>query len=153
MRKPLLILGAAVLLATQAFASYWVVLRDGSKYEVKQKPAVVGGKAVLNLVSGSTFQVDAAQIDPAKSEEATRLGGGNLIASELQAPAAPKQTTSQLGAAIRLRKQPQQQVAQTTPTPVAQSAATAPPPIANGAGAVSVEILQQCERAYANVGI
>lgn len=151
MRKPLFILGAAVLFASQAFASYWVVLRDGTKYEVKQKPAVVNGKAVLNLVNGTTFQVDPNQIDPVKSEETTRLGGGKLIATEIAAPAAPKQETSSLGAAIKLRKQQQAAAAPVQAAPA--NANPAPPPVASSSGAVGIDVLQKFERAYENVGI
>jgi hypothetical protein len=153
MRKSLLLIGVALLFATQAFASYWVVLKDGTKYEVKSKPVITNGKAVLVLVSGATLQVEANQIDAARSDEVTKLGGGSSFGTELPS-AQPKQQTSSLGAAIKLRKQQQQQAAQNAPTPlpINTAAPAAPPPI-SGSGSLGGDVIEKFERAFENVGI
>src|ERR1041385_4065679 len=81
MKKILLLLAAALLVSPQLFA-YWVVLKDGSKYDAVDKPVITGNKATVKLKSGQTIVVAAAQIDAANSEEVTRLGGGQLLGVE-----------------------------------------------------------------------
>ena len=119
MKKILLLLAAAILVCPQLFA-YWVVLKDGTRYEAVDKPTVVSGKATIKLKNGQTISVDASAIDVAKSDEVTRLGGGTLIGVELQR-AQPQKQQSSLGSQIKLRR-PEQQ-------PAAAPAATAPPPV------------------------
>lgn len=145
MRKALAIVVVAFLVSMPAMAAYWVVLKDGTKYQAKQKWTVVSGKAVIQLQNGSTITVDPASIDVAKSEEATRLGGGKVLAVEEQD--APMRTQSSLGTAVKLRKLQQQQQAQEAAT-----ATTAPVPTP-GAGSLSNEVIDKFARAYENVGI
>src|SRR5438067_496742 len=96
MKKSLVLFAAAAFLAAHAFAaSYWVVLRDGTRYQAKAKPTINGTRATIQMESGGTAVVDASQIDPAKSEEMTRLGGGQVLALE--------RTTSGTTAACRAR--------------------------------------------------
>src|SRR5712692_4869013 len=103
MKKALTMFGLTALLATQVFAaSYWVVLKDGARYEAKGKPTVTAGKASITLTNGQVIQVDASAIDNAKSEEMTRLGGATNLTVEHQPVAAPKQKAS-LGSQIRIR--------------------------------------------------
>jgi hypothetical protein len=138
-------LAAVVAIPTFA-ASYWVVLKDGTRYEAKARWTVVNGKAVLNLVNGSVLNLDANAINVAKSEEMTRLGGGDLFGVE-QIPATSTTKTSNLGTTIKLRKLPPSQAA---------TAATAPAeatiPIAAGT-LLGMDVLSKFERAYENVGI
>lgn len=118
MKKSVVLFAAAAFVAAHAFASgYWVVLKDGTRYHAKAKPTINGNRATIMMQSGSTLVVDAAQIDPAKSDEVTRLGGGEVLAVE-QTPAggAASQQVSPLGSQIRLRKlTPQPQAAPTQP--------------------------------------
>ena len=144
MRKWLIMFGAAALLAAPAFATYYVVLKDGSRYIAKAKWVVVNGKAVIALTNGSTIAIDPSVIDVPKSEETTRYGGAEVLAVEGAAQKAQPQQSS-LGSAIRLRKLPSQQPA----------ASTAPPPIVlTGKGPLlSAEVVEKFERAYENVGV
>ncbi len=133
--------------AIPAFAaSYWVVLKDGTRYEAKTKWTVVNGKAMLNLVSGSVLALDPNSINVTKSEEMTRLGGGSLFGVE-QIPVTSTTKTSQLGTSIKLRKLPPAQAATTAVAPV-----EAPTPIAPGT-LLGTDVLSKFERAYENVGI
>ena len=143
MRKLLTILGA-LLISTQAFATYFVVLKDGTQYRARAKWTLSGGKAIIQLEGGSTLAIDPSSIDVAKSEETTKLGGGSVLAQEqAQAPAAQQKST--LGSAIKLRKL-DQPAATTAP-------AAAPAPVIPTSGALSSDVLNNFERAYENVGI
>ena len=144
MRKPLVVFAVVLLLSAPAFATYYVVMKDGSRYLAKSKWTVVNGKAIVHLENGSTISLDPSGIDAPKSEEMTRMGGASVLAVG-QAPtnSAPKQ--SSLGSAIRLRKLPgQQQPAVTSTVPVQ---ARPSGPLLGG------EVLEKFERAYENVGI
>ncbi len=151
MKKSLLLIAIVSLFAANAFAaSYWVVLRDGSRYECKQKWTVHDGKAWFTTVGGQTFAVDPVQIDPAKSDEATKFNGAQVFA--LGGPNVPATTTvpqQGLGAQIKLRKTPT--VAPTPPPPA--TSPSAPPPVGQTNGELGVEVIQKFERAYENVGI
>jgi hypothetical protein len=150
MRKSLTIIGAALLLSTQAFATYFVVLKDGTQYRAKAKWTVKDGRAIIQLESGQSMAIDPNSIDVAKSEEATRYGGGSVLAVEqTQTVAKPQQST--LGSAIKLRKLPS-----ADQTAGAQPSTPAPaiPLIAPASGAaLGNEVLSKFEQAYENVGI
>lgn len=156
MRKALITLAAALLLSTNAFATYWVIMKDGSKYKAKAKWTVVNGKAMIQLETGSTISVDPSAIDVAKSEEATRLGGGTVLAQET-APEAPQKQQSSLGSAIKLRKLQQQQQqkeqAATAPTPAPPPLPVPAPASTAGGGSMSNEVMDKFSRAYENIGI
>jgi hypothetical protein len=145
MRKLLVTLAGVFLLSTQAFATYYVVLKDGTQYKAKQKWTVMNGKAMVQLENGQTLQLDPNAIDVAKSEEATKYGGGSVIAQEqTQTAATSKPAQSTLGGAFKLRKLPGEQAATTT----------APPPVAPITGpVVPQDVLSKFEQAYENVGI
>jgi hypothetical protein len=151
MKKPLLLVAIVSLFAANAFAaSYWVVTKDGSRYECKQKWTIHDGKAWFTTVAGQTFAVDPTQIDPAKSEEATKYNGAQVF--NIAGPGVPATTTAPqqgLGSQIKLRK------------PV-ETPAVAPPPTTTGSGQAAIgqssgelsgEVLQKFDRAYENVGI
>jgi hypothetical protein len=144
MRKSLITLGAALLLSTQLFATYYVVLKDGTQYRAKAKWTVVNGKAIVALENGQTLQLDPNAIDAAKSEEATKFGGGSVLAQQQAQSASGKQEKSNLGAAFKLRKLPGDQSATTTNTPA---------PVAISGPVISNEVLNKFENAYENVGI
>ena len=62
MRKTLTIVGAALLLSTQAFATYFVVLKDGTQYRAKAKWIVKDGRAIIQLESGQSMAIDPNSI-------------------------------------------------------------------------------------------
>src|SRR5262249_7916868 len=141
MKKILLLLAIAIFVSPQLFA-YWVVLKDGTKYETVDKPTVANGKATVKLKNGQVIQVAADAIDVAKSEEVTRLGGGTLIGVELQRPQ-PQQKQSSLGSQIRLRRPEQMQPA--------APAIAAPAPVTGPL--LGADVIEKFERAYENVGV
>jgi len=149
MKKALSLLALMALVAVPSFARYIVVLKDGTRYVAKAKPTVVNGKAIVQLESGGSLQLDPAEIDVARSEQLTKIGiaGATVIEDNRQAaaPAAPKQQT--LGDQIKLRapRQPQA-TAPATPT------TSAPAPI-SGAGKMSDEVIEKFDRAFENIGI
>jgi hypothetical protein len=150
MKKRLIVAILAVAVAFPIFAaSYWVVLKDGTRYEAKSKWTVVNGKAVINLVNGSILSLDPNSINAAKSEEMTRLGGGSLFGVE-QMPVQSTAKASQLGSAIRLRKLPPSQPE--APAPAASAPAGVLPTVSAGPGLGS-DVISKFERAYENVGI
>jgi len=150
MKKSLTLFTFAVLCATQSFASYIVVLKDGTRYEAKAKWTVVNGKALVQLAHGQSLQLDPALIDVAKSEQVTRIGLANANVVDLNADlsgastAAPQQT---LGA-IKLRRQA---VEPAPAAPAKPAPATAPSP--GGPGEIPSMVLDKFERAFENVGI
>ena len=143
MRKLLILLGT-LLVSTQAFATYYIVLKDGSQLRARQKWTIVNGKAIVQLEGGGTMALDPNSIDAAKSEETTKMGGGEVLAVE-QTSTAPVGQKSGLGGAFKLRKLPTD--AQSTP-----ATNTAPLPTPTGP-VLSSEVLNKFERAYENVGI
>jgi hypothetical protein len=145
MKKILMLSAVLTFVSSQLFA-YWVVLKDGTKYETTAKPSIVGGKATFTLRNGMIVQVPAEAIDAAKSEEATRLGGGTVLATE-QAPVAVTKAPSSLGSQIRLRRQ--QQAAAAASAGAAPAVTPPPAPVALLGG----DVLANFERAYENVGI
>src|SRR5437867_4880989 len=100
MKKTLLLLAFLLLVSPQLFA-YWVVLKDGTRYEAVSKPVISGGKATVTLKTGQVIQVAAEAIDVPKSEEVTRLGGGSLLGVE-QMPVPSRTKASSLGSQIKL---------------------------------------------------
>ena len=147
MKKTLILAALAVLAATQLFAaSYWVVMKDGSRYEARAKWTIVNGQAKMTLTNGNVLTLDPAAIDVAKSEEMTRLGGGQLFGVEQRS--APLSKASEIGSAIRLRKLPPSQAA----SPAVATAATETVAIALGAG-LDAGVISKFERAFEDVGI
>jgi len=146
MKKTMIVAALAVLAATQLLAaSYWVVMRDGTRYEARAKWTIVNGKATMTLTNGNLITLDPAAIDVAKSEETTRLGGGQLFGVEQRAT--PTSKASEIGSAIRLRTLPPSQAA-APGVPIA----TETVPIAPGAG-LDPSVLSKFERAFEDVGI
>lgn len=152
MKKVLPLLALACLVAIPAFAKYIVVLKDGTRYVAKAKPTVTNGKAIVQLETGGSLQVDPNDIDVAKSEQLTKIGMASATVIEDNRTAAtgpaPKQQT--LGDQIKLRapRGPQQAPAQ---APSSSSKSTVAP--ITGAGKISDEVIEKFDRAYENVGI
>jgi hypothetical protein len=146
MKKTLILAALAVLTVTQLVAaSYWVVMKDGTRYEARAKWTIVSGKARMTLTNGSVLALDPSAIDVAKSEEVTRLGGGELLGVE-QRPA-PTSKASEIGSAIRLRK-----LTPTQPAAAAQPVATETVPIAPGSG-LGQNVISKFERGFEDIGI
>jgi len=155
MKKALTLFVFAVLFSANAFATYVVVMKDGTRYNAKTKWTVKNGKAIILLENGQSLQVDPAFIDVPKSEELTKLGitTAGFVDLNTKMPSAqqPKQqptSTSSLGSTIKLRTPAQQKAAAAQ-----QQAAPPPPPIASGSGAVSPAVIDKFERAYDNMSI
>ena len=147
MRKLLVVL-AALFVSTQAFATYYIVLKDGTQIRARQKWTVSGGKAVVQLEGGGTMTLDPSAIDVAKSEETTKMGGASVFTSTDTAGNVPQpQAQSSLGGAYKLKKLPTDASQNTAP-----ATNTAPIPTPSGPQ-LSSEVLNNFERAYENVGI
>jgi hypothetical protein len=146
MNKRLIALTLAVLSATQLFAaSYWVVMKDGSRYEARAKWTVVNGKATMTLTNGNVVTLDPSAIDVAKSEEMTRLGGGQLFGVEQRPATLSRQ--SEIGSAIRLRKLPPSQAAAPAPVAATETVAISP------GTALGANVINKFERAFEDIGI
>jgi hypothetical protein len=150
MKKTLTLFALVSLISVQAFATYWVVLRDGTKYKAKAKPVVTNGKALVMLESGSSLQLDVSLIDFPKSDQQTKLDLGNATAfgEAAPAPAPAKPAGPSLGSTIKLRKLPSQQA----PSPADTAPAVNAPVVASGP-AMSNEVIEKFVRAFENVGI
>ena len=149
MKKILTLSAFAVLLTSQAFATYVVVMKDGSRYKAKSKWTLQKGKAIIQLENGQTMQVDPKDIDAAKSDEVTKLGLGdvNVLAVEQPAPTAATPRGTSLGEAVRRNKQ----AAASTPLVVAPPATdTAPKPAESR---LNARLRDNFERAYDNIGV
>lgn len=157
MRKTFMLAATALLVASQSFASYIVVLKDGTKYTAKAKWTIVNGKAIVKLENGSTMQLDPALIDAAKSEQVTKLGLGDVNIIGQEQAAAPQQATPapSLGSQIKLRNPGAPAPAAPAPKPAAPKASTSPAPAApvTSPGNMDQEVLDKFERAFENVGI
>lgn len=157
MKKTLLFVALTSLFAVQSFGRYIVVLKNGTQYAAKAKPAIVNGKALIQLENGQSMSVDPSLIDGPRSEQATKHGMSNASVIDLNtnsapAPVAPKQPS--LGDTIRLRPRPAPQTVQeesstpkTTPNPTAPSAVTTVP------GQLGLDVIEKFERAFDNIGI
>lgn len=150
MKKTFALAVLVTLFAVPSFATYVVVLKNGTRYSAKEKWTVVNGKALVKLENGQTLQLDPALIDVPKSEQATQMGLTNASVLDLN-PNMPQSTPQQkkptLGTAIKLRpKSDEPQSSTKTATPAAA-------PIAVQAGSTSAQVIEKFQRAYENDGI
>jgi len=155
MRKALPIVALTSLLAASAFASYTIVLKDGTRYVAKSKWTVTNGKALITLESGQTLQLDPNLIDAAQSEKLTNLGIRdatiiNLNPVQSSNPASTRPAQPSLGTNVHLRNLPGETPApKATPTPSSANA----PAVALKAGAVPDMAIEKFKVAFENVGI
>ena len=149
MKKILTLAAVSVMLCANAFATYIVVLKNGTTYKAKAKWTVVNGKALIALESGQTMQLDPLLIDEARSEAQTHSNFGDArvlaVETDTAATAARPQQPS-LGAAIRLRKPGSNTPAPSTPAPVAVASSAS-------AGNLGQDIIEKFAKAYENVGL
>ncbi|HKO56874.1 MAG TPA: hypothetical protein VJ276_13450 [Thermoanaerobaculia bacterium] len=147
MRKISAIAAFFLLFAAQAFATYNVVLKNGTQYVAQAKWTVNGTKARFRTVNtNQLIEVNVSEIDEAKSEQMTKLGLGDAKLIDLQ-PNLPAVTSSQpksntLGSQIHLKKPAEAPRAPNTPAA----------PVYSGP-VLSDDVLQRFSRAYENVGI
>ncbi len=159
MKKALAALALTAFVTLPSFATYIVVLKDGTRYIAKSKWTVVNGKAIIKLESGQSMQVDPSLIDVPKSEQLTKIGMANANLIDLDTNATPATTTNKapqpsLGSQFRLRKLPaegQQQPVETAPAK--NTASATPPPVATRPGTMPNEVIDKFERAMENVGV
>lgn len=71
------------LVATNSFAVYVVVLKDGTRYRARDRWTIVSGKAMIVLESGTTLQIDPSMIDGAatQSANASQYGDARVLAT------------------------------------------------------------------------
>ena len=148
MKKSLVLCIFAALLSANAFATYIVVMKDGTRYNAKQKWTVVNGKAIIVLENGQSLQVDPSFINVPQSEQLTKLGitsAGIIDLSTNQPPATTAPKTSSLGSSIKLRTPAQQKAAAQQ-----QASSTPSAPVTGG---LSPLVMETFERAYEEVKI
>jgi len=150
MKKALTLFALTIFVALPSFATYIVVLKDGTRYAAKAKWTVTKGKALVLLENGQSLQLDPSLIDVARSEALTKMGAGasaNIIdlntnsTPAQQTPSAPEPT---LGDQIKLRRNQPQQPAPAAPITPAPS---------SKAGLLSPQVLEKFDRAFENIGI
>lgn len=152
MKRIVLLALAVALAASQAFASYIVVLKNGTQYKAKKKWTMQGGKAMIELENGQVLQLDPALIDEARSEQTTKLGLGDAKIIDLN-PNLPQQNTApkqpSLGDVIKLR----QPGGKPTQEPTAPAAPTSAPTPSSSAALLPSNVMDKFDRAYENVGM
>jgi hypothetical protein len=156
MKKSLTLLAFAMLLSTQAFAAYTIVLKDGTRYNAKMKWSIQNGKALVTLESGSTMTINPNEIDVAKTDEVNNLGMGNVnvLGQEQPAQSNSAKQAPTLGQMVKMRRQ--QQALPPTPAPTTTAhaptgmAPAVPSPVADQ---LDPRLKDTFERAYENVGI
>lgn len=95
---PALVTVIALLLAAP-LAAYTIYLKDGRTLNVKSKPRIVDGRALVTLLNGTEAALDPAQIDQKKTEEMNKknLGAAVIIdqGASRQQPTPPPQQQSE----------------------------------------------------------
>jgi hypothetical protein len=160
MKKASILVAFALIFATQAFATYVVVLKDGTRYNAKAKWTVVNGKAIVYLENGQSLQLDPSLIDVPRSEQATRMGLTNASLIDLEtnmAPVEAKPKAPSLGSQVTLRL-PQAGGGRAATAPPAATrrpdpTATTVPAVATTPGDLPIDVLNKFELAYENTGI
>ncbi|HVS32696.1 MAG TPA: hypothetical protein VMS98_14730 [Thermoanaerobaculia bacterium] len=152
MKKTAVSFALAALFATQAFAAYVVVLKDGTRYNAKTKWVTTGTKARITLQNGQVLLVNVSDIDVAKSEELSKLGLGDVHIIEQGQPAAPApQQQPSLGDSVRLRPRGEfggASAATSTARPAGTADSTAPV-----SDQLDARLKSTFSRAYENIGI
>jgi hypothetical protein len=155
MKKTLTLFAFLSLLAGHAFATYIVVLKDGTKMKAKTKWTVRDGKALITLENGQTMLLSMAEIDVAKSEQVTKSGMGDANVLSLDAQQQGSQPQPQpkgdnsLGAQVRAMRPRAPMTATGTPTTSVPASTPATPVIDQ----LDPTLKDKFERAFENVGI
>ncbi len=150
MKKTFALALGLLICSSSAFATYIVVLRDGTRYKAKSKWVVQNGKALVPLENGTTLAIDPSLID-VKQTDATNLLGldsNTRILATSSAPAS-KQQAAGLGS-MSLKKTPETAPAAGRKAPAGQPA----PQSASGPAAdIRGEVLDRFVAAYENVNL
>jgi hypothetical protein len=88
----LLALLLATVLATPA-AAYTIYFKDGRTLNIKGKPRIANGRAVVTLLNGTQASIDPAQIDDKKTEEMNKRDLGAAVILD-QGTTPPQQATA-----------------------------------------------------------
>lgn len=150
MKKTLTLAAVVALFAVPSFARYIVVLKNGTSYVAKEKWTVVNGKAIVKLETGQSLQLDPALIDPARSEQLTKVGMSGVSVVDLDPVAPPPSNAPRQPSigAIRLRPKAE------TPKPATSAGTPASAPaLSVPAGSLTSQVLDKFRRAYENDGI
>lgn len=152
MKRILLLAAALLMVATSSFATYMIVLKDGTRYRAKQKWTINGKLAVARLESGELIQFDSSLIDHEATDEANRLGYGDamVISTGTTTSSAPKKAAAKpLGSVTSLRKLPAGTSRDATADTPGKSDANEPagPPL------IGKQSVRMFSKAYDNVGI
>lgn len=146
MLKKLLAFSAVLILVPSlAFASYTVVLKDGTRYRAKEKWRLSGGKAIVTLENGTSLSLDPKLIDEKESERVSKAdyGGAKVIPTAQQQTTQKKPQQSTLGSVTTLRRpetaSESKSPAQSGPTP--------------GHTNLSNDVLMRFQQAYENIGL
>lgn len=159
MKKLHILLTVVLLISSQAFASYLVVLTNGTRYRAKSKWTITNGRATIPLENGTSLQLDPALIDVAKTNQvnASGLGDSKVLAVAEQAPVNNEgQQVSPLGSMTKLRKPTSATTSSPTPASNSKSppgASVAPPVAPSGHGGVGNEVISKFSQAYENTGL
>lgn len=91
-RKAPALLTVLTLLLAAPLAAYTLYLKDGRTLNIKGKPRIVNGRALVTLPNGTEAALDPAQIDMKKTEEMnkTDLGAAVILDQGRRQPAAPQ---------------------------------------------------------------
>jgi hypothetical protein len=153
MKRKMTLAVVAAMFSANAFATYIVVLKNGTSYKAKAKWTVVNGKAIIALETGQSMQLDPALIDEARSEAQTKSGYGDARILAIDTDTTTTQPAKQqpsLGSTIKLRK-----IGGPSATPPPAPAGTTPAPAIarSAAGLLSDEVVDKFAKAYENVGL
>lgn len=154
MKKTFALFAFAALLCGQAFATYIVVLRDGTQYKAKAKWTISNGKALVTLESGTVIALNPNLIDAAKSEQVTKLGLGDVtvLGTEPAQQTAASKAGPSLGQLVRSARHSTTTPTAPAPAPVT-AAGTAPASPAEVPDQLDGRLKDTFERGYENVGI
>lgn len=144
-KKMLLLVTLLVLVPSFAFATYTVVLKDGTRYRAKEKWRMSGGKAIVTLETGSTLSLDPKLIDEAETKKvnASNLGGAKVIETSQPSTTPSQPQQSPLGSITTLRRD----------NPKDESASTQPGQSNLGKTNLSNDVILRFQQAYENVGL
>jgi len=147
LKKILSFAALLVLLPSFAFATYTVVLKDGTRYRAKEKWRVSGGKAMLTLENGTTLSLDPKLIDQKETDRvnAAGLGGAKVIPTAQTSTTSNQPQQSPLGSITTLRR-PET----TTDSPREATSSTGSP---LGQTNLSNDVISRFQQAYENVGL
>src|SRR5512140_2060901 len=107
MKKRHILFTVVLLVCSQAFATYLVVMKDGTRYRAKSKWTVSNGKAIIPLENGTSLQLEPSLIDTAATNQVNAAGLGDVkVLAVEETPKQSQQQVSPLGSMTKLRKLP-----------------------------------------------